>query len=94
MEISPDERIVTTVRAVADDLGLGGEIAGLDSLYDGATFTRFAQTPSIAFGPSGLDGDRTVAHTVDEFVPVRDLVACSQALAVAALRFCGTSGDS
>jgi len=91
MEIPANEPIVTTVRATADDLGLGGQVAGLDSWYDGATFTRFASTPAIAFGPSGLDGDRTVAHTIDEFVPVDDLVACSQALAVAALRFCGTA---
>ena len=91
MEIPADAPIVRTIRAAADDLGLGGEVAGLDSWYDGATFTRFAATPAVAFGPSGLDGDRTVAHTVDEFVPVADLVACSQALAVAALRFCGTT---
>jgi acetylornithine deacetylase/succinyl-diaminopimelate desuccinylase-like protein len=31
-----------------------------------------------------------VAHAVDEHVPVADLVRCAQALAVAALRFCGT----
>jgi acetylornithine deacetylase/succinyl-diaminopimelate desuccinylase-like protein len=30
-----------------------------------------------------------VAHTIDEYVPVDGLVACAQALAVAALRFCG-----
>ncbi len=31
------------------------------------------------------------AHTIDESVAVADLVAASQALAVAALRFCGES---
>jgi acetylornithine deacetylase/succinyl-diaminopimelate desuccinylase-like protein len=32
-----------------------------------------------------------VAHTIDEHVPVDDLVACAQGLAVAALRFCGAA---
>ena len=33
-----------------------------------------------------------MAHAVDEFVPVADLVACAQALAIAALRWCGGEG--
>ena len=89
MDIPEDAPITTAVRAVADDLGLPGSVTGLDSWYDGATFTQFADTPAIAFGPSGLDGERTVAHTIDEFVQVDHLVSCAQALAVAALRFCG-----
>jgi acetylornithine deacetylase len=88
MEISPDEPIVQTSLSAAEDLGLPGKLAGLDSWYDGATFTLLGGTPAIAFGPSAVD----VAHTIDEFVPVDDLVACSQALALAALRFCGAKG--
>ena len=91
MEIAPSEPIVTTVVRAAGDVGRSGKLAGLDSWYDGATFTRFAGTPAIAFGPGGLDGERTVAHTIDEFVPVDDLVACAQALALAAIRFCGVA---
>lgn len=91
MEMSPDEPIVETVLAAARDVRRIGKAAGLDSWYDGATFTQFADTPTLAFGPSGLDGERTLAHTVDEFVRVDDLVACSQALALVALRFCGTA---
>ena len=37
------------------------------------------------FEPDG----RSVAHTIDEYVPVDGLVACAQGLAVAAMRFCG-----
>jgi acetylornithine deacetylase len=88
MQIPAGAPITAAVRSVADALGLGGRVTGLDSWYDGATFTQFADTPSIAFGPSGLDGERTVAHTIDEFVQVDHLVSCAQALAVAALRFC------
>ena len=29
---------------------------------------------------------------IDEYVPVDGLVACAQALAVAAMRFCGVDG--
>jgi acetylornithine deacetylase len=89
MEIAEDEPIVSTVLAAVGDVGRRGKPAGLDSWYDGATFTLFAGTPSIAFGPAGFDpAGATVAHTIDEYVPVDDLVQCAQAIAVAALRFC------
>ena len=42
---------------------------------------------SLALGP----GDLHVAHSVDEYVPVEELLACAQALALTAMRFCGTS---
>ncbi|MEO8289697.1 MAG: ArgE/DapE family deacylase [Gaiellaceae bacterium] len=85
MEIDLDEAIVQTTLAATADVGRPGKPAGLDSWYDGATFTLYADTPSVAFGP----GDIRIAHTIDEHVPVEDLVACSQGIAVAALRFCG-----
>lgn len=53
--------------------------------HDGATFTRFGGTPCVCFGPGGNE----TAHMIDESVPVDDLVACAQALAVAAIRFSG-----
>jgi acetylornithine deacetylase len=87
MEISPDEPIVTATLEAARDVGRPGGLAGLDSWYDGATFTLLGDTPAIAFGASGVG----VAHTIDEYVPVDDLVACAQAIAVTAMRFCGTS---
>lgn len=91
MEVSLDEPIIQIALGAGADLGKPGNPMGLDSWFDGATFTRFAATPTIAFGPSGLDGERMVAHTVDEFVSVDDLVTCAQALALAAMRYCGTA---
>jgi acetylornithine deacetylase len=85
MEISPEEPIVAATLEAAGDVGRAGELAGLDSWYDGATFTLLGGTPAIAFGPSGFG----TAHAIDEYVPVDDLVACAQALAVTAVRFCG-----
>jgi acetylornithine deacetylase len=47
---------------------------------------RHAGTPAVLFGP----GDLRRAHAADEFVPIAELVACARALALTALRFCGT----
>jgi acetylornithine deacetylase len=85
MSIPEDEPIVALVNASRDDVGRTGKLAGLDSWYDGATFTVFADTPSVGFGPGGFE----TAHAIDEYVPVDDLVACAQVVALAAMRFCG-----
>ncbi|HUO71140.1 MAG TPA: M20/M25/M40 family metallo-hydrolase [Solirubrobacteraceae bacterium] len=91
LEIPPSEPVVQTTLAATADIGRPGKLAGLDSWYDGATLTKLAGIPSIGFGPPGFDPEGlSVAHIVDEFVPVDGLVACAHALAVAAMRFCGT----
>lgn len=90
MELADDEPIVETMREASADIGRPSELGGLDSWYDGATLTKLAGIPSIGYGPPGFDpSGATVAHTIDEHVPVDGLVAASQALAVAAIRFCG-----
>jgi acetylornithine deacetylase len=89
-EIGTDTPIVATMLGASADIGRLGKIGGLDSWYDGATLSTLGGIPSIAFGPPGFDADGvSVAHMVDEYVPVDGLVACAQAIAVAALRFCG-----
>ena len=60
-------------------------LGGLDNWHDGATLTVEAGIPAVCFGP----GDVHRAHTVDEYVPIDDLVACAQRIALAAMRFCG-----
>jgi acetylornithine deacetylase len=92
MEIPESEPIVSAMLQTSADLGLRRGLGGLDSWYDGATYTLLAGIPSIGYGPPGFDPDgATVAHTIDEYVPVDGLVSCAQALAVAALRFCGVA---
>ena len=86
MEIPPGDPIVQTVLTASADVGEPSRLAGLDSWYDGATYTS-GGTPSVAFGPRAITG----AHTIDESVPVDDLVRCAQAIALAAVRFCGTA---
>jgi acetylornithine deacetylase len=90
MEIAEHEPVVGAMLEATADVGHASRLGGLDSWYDGATFTHLAGIPSIGYGPPGFDPDgATVAHTVDEYVPVDGLVACAQGLAVAAMRFCG-----
>jgi acetylornithine deacetylase len=92
-EISPEEPIVGVMEGATEDVGHPGRLGGLDSWYDGATLTQLAGIPSIGYGPPGFDADGvSVAHMIDEFVPVDGLVAAAQALAVAAMRFCGARG--
>ena len=86
-EVPPDHPIVETALAAGSDVGRPGRVTGMDSWHDGATFTRFGGTPSICFGP----GELALAHTIDESVAVADLVTGAQALALAALRFCGAA---
>ena len=94
LEISPDEPIVPVMSEATADIGRPGRLSGLDSWYDGATFTRLGGIPAIAYGPPGFAPDgRSVAHTIDEYVPVDGLVSCAQGLAVAAMRFCGVARD-
>jgi acetylornithine deacetylase len=85
-QIDEQHPVVQAVLDAGVDVGRPGRRNGMDSWHDGATFT-LAGTPSICYGPSDLN----VAHTVDEFVPVDDLVQCAQALAVTAMRFCGVA---
>ena len=58
--------------------------AGSARWYDGATYALEAGTPALMYGPSSIDR----AHTVGEWVPIADLVACAQGLALAAWRLC------
>jgi acetylornithine deacetylase len=88
-EVNPSETPVDTpsVRALLGAnaaLGLPVALGGLGSWYDGATFALETGTPALMYGPRSIDW----AHTVDEYVPIDDLVACAQAIAVAGWRLC------
>jgi acetylornithine deacetylase len=83
-ETPTDAPSVRTLLAVNEALGLPPVLGALGSWYDGATFALEAGTPALMYGPSSIDR----AHTVGEWVPIADLVACAQALALAARRLC------
>jgi acetylornithine deacetylase len=84
-EVPDDHPIVTDTLAAGADVGRPGRISGLDSWHDAAVYTRVAGTPTVSFGP----GDLNKAHTVDESVPVADLVDHAAAVALMLLRWCG-----
>jgi acetylornithine deacetylase len=87
-EVPGDEPVVALALAAGADLGRAGRAVGFDSWHDGATFTRFGGTPTVAFGPPSIAS----AHAVDESVVIDDLVATARAYALAALRHCGAAG--
>jgi acetylornithine deacetylase len=88
-ELSETEPIVETTLRATTDVGRPAKLGGLDSWYDGATLTKLGGIPSVGYGPPGFSADGlSVAHMIDEYVPVDGLVACAQGLAVAAMRFC------
>ena len=86
-EVPDDHPIVTDALAAGADVGRPGRISGLDSWHDAAVFTRVAGTPTVSFGP----GDLGKAHTIDESVPVADLVDHAAAVALMLLRWCGAA---
>ncbi|HEX5617996.1 MAG TPA: M20/M25/M40 family metallo-hydrolase [Solirubrobacteraceae bacterium] len=88
-EVNPSETPVDapSVRALLGAnaaLGLPVTLGGLGSWYDGATFALETGTPALMYGPRSIDW----AHTVGEYVPIDDLVACAQGIAVAGWRLC------
>lgn len=80
-EIAENHEIVVTALGAAEAVGRSSGVGALHSWHDAATFTR-SGVPTISFGPSGAG-----IHAPDEYVIVDDLVACSQAYALSALRF-------
>lgn len=88
-ELDESSPLIGVLAESSAAVGEPAAVRGTDGWFDAATFTLFANTPCLGFGPGALD----VAHSIDEHVPVADLVRCSQALAVTAMRWCGVSGD-
>lgn len=86
-EVGEEEPIVQALISAERSLGREGGIGGLDNWHDGATLVTEAGIPAVCYGP----GDIHLAHGADEHVPVAQLVACAQGLALAAIRFCGTA---
>ncbi len=87
-EVGDDEPIVRTLLGVQRDLATGAPAGGFDNWSDAATLIREAGIPSVNYGP----GDIRLAHTAREHVPVAELVACAQGIALTAMRFCGVAG--
>jgi acetylornithine deacetylase len=88
-EIDPRAPVVATVQAVGAELGLDVQAEGIDTTYDGALLTLFAETPSPAFGP----GDLRRAHAPDEWVGIDELVLAARLYGRAIGSWCGVADD-
>ena len=86
-ELAEEEPIVQALLAAQRDLTAHAELRGFDQWSDGATLIREGGIPAVNYGP----GDIRFAHTAREHVPVADLVACAQGIALTAMRFCGVA---
>jgi acetylornithine deacetylase len=84
-ELDPGSPIVAVARGVARDLGRESLVEGLESAYDGALLTRFAGTPSPAWGP----GETARAHTTDESIGIDELTEAARLYARAIIEWCG-----
>jgi acetylornithine deacetylase len=89
-EVDARDPVVQALLGAERDLHRSPRLGGLDNWHDGATLVVEGGIPAVCYGP----GDIHRAHTVDESVPVADLVACAQGIAVAAMRFCGTGSGT
>jgi acetylornithine deacetylase len=87
-EVPSDHPLVALVLAAGGAVGRRGAIAGMDSWHDAAVFTLRAGTPTVSFGPGSI----AQAHVIDEYVPVRDLVDHTAAVALTLTRWCGVTG--
>ncbi|MGH7539834.1 MAG: M20/M25/M40 family metallo-hydrolase, partial [Gemmatimonadota bacterium] len=82
-----DDPVVATLRdAVGVVTGAPAELRGMRYGADMRLLVHEAGIPTVLFGP----GDVREAHRPDESVSIAELVAATKALALAALRFCGS----
>ncbi|MGH3043061.1 MAG: ArgE/DapE family deacylase [Gaiellaceae bacterium] len=86
-EIDPASPIVAVAQEAGRDLGVDVRTEGIDTTYDGALLTLFAETPSPAFGP----GDLRRAHAPDEWVGIDELVLGAKIYARAITLWCGVA---
>ena len=84
-EIDPNAAIIAAVQEAAWPLGIDVRARGIDTTYDGALLTRFAATPSPAFGP----GDLARAHAPDEWIGIDELVLGAKLYARTVAAWCG-----
>ncbi len=87
-ELPADHPVVLEALRAGAHVGHAGIAEGMNSWHDPAVFIRRGGVPTISFGPGGIEA----AHTIDESVPVADLVDHSAAVALIAMRWCGVVG--
>lgn len=88
-ETAPDSALVrAVVEAHRKVTGEDPPLGGVPGATDGTILWRDAGIPIVTYGPGG----KWIAHQVDEYVEVADLVRCAEVYELAALIFLGSFG--
>jgi acetylornithine deacetylase len=92
--LDPDHELVHTVTAVHESItGSPATISSFPAGADAAVLEEFG-VPTLIYGP----GELAMAHAVDEYVDIEELVLAAKVYALAAMRWCeldeGSSGPS
>ncbi|MBW3589365.1 MAG: M20 family metallopeptidase [Actinobacteria bacterium] len=89
-EIPEDAPVVQAlVEAHEEVTGQAPSFGGVPGTTDGTILWRDAQIPIVVYGPGG----KWIAHQVDEFVEVSDLIESAKVFAGAAIRFLHWEGE-
>jgi acetylornithine deacetylase len=81
-EAAPGDPLVAALRAAAEATGIHPRDTGM-SFWTDAAILAGAGIPSVLFGPGGAG-----LHGAEEYVRVEDVLACREALAALAGRWC------
>jgi acetylornithine deacetylase len=86
LDTSPDSEIARAALKSCDNILGGGELGAVDYGSDASKLNTVADVPAIVLGPGSIDQ----AHSADEWVPIDELVSCSELYA----EICRTFGKS
>ncbi|AZI58029.1 M20 family peptidase [Nakamurella antarctica] len=88
VEISEDAAVVRALALAHEHVvGTPPVYGGVPGTTDGTILTRDAGLPTVVYGPGG----KWIAHQVDEFVAVSDIVESTKVFALAAASFLSAS---
>jgi len=88
-EIPREHPIVTTVcKNYKEITGRDPEISGRQGAADTRFLNRYANTPTVIFGP----GSTAVMHADDEYVSIDDYMTAIKVMALSICDWCGVDG--
>lgn len=87
-EIAEDHNIVKTLKSAYEQaVGAKPNVSGRAGAADIRFLNKYANTPTVIFGPGSTDQ----MHATNEFVKIEDLVAATKIYAITLLDWCGVA---